>query len=234
MEIRRPTRSGFAGLIEEISNSVERARSVKCIKIGIRPSALALKQAYEAIEIMQKVCPDHVFNIRVIETQGDKDKKTPLTEVSDSDFFTREIDQALLKGDIDFGVHSSKDLPEVMPSGLKVIFETESVSRFDCLVSKGGFKLKDLPTGWRVGISSRRRKDSVMSLRQDLAIRQIRGNIDERLALIDSGYIDALIVAHAALIRLGYLDKISEVFPLDVFKTHARQGMLSIVGRIRN
>jgi hydroxymethylbilane synthase len=204
------------------------------IKIGVRPSPLALKQAYEAVEILKKTYSAHTFVIKTIDTLGDKDKKTPFSGVTDPDFFTREIDEALLEGSIDFGVHSAKDVPEKLAQGLKVHYETESISPFDCLVSKGNLKLAALPKGWRIGVSSQRRKDEIAAWRGDLALVDIRGNIEERLALIEDGKIDALVVAHAALIRLGLEDRIAEVFPLNIFKTHPKQGRLTIVRRIKN
>ncbi|MBI5873658.1 MAG: hydroxymethylbilane synthase [Candidatus Omnitrophica bacterium] len=204
------------------------------IKIGVRPSPLALKQAYEAVEILKKTYTADTFVIKIIDTLGDKDKKTPFSGVTDPDFFTREIDEALLEGAIDFGVHSAKDVPQNLAQGIEVYYETESISPFDCLVSKGNIELAALPKGWRIGVSSQRRKDEIAAWRSDLALVDIRGNIEERLALIEDGKIDALIVAHAALIRLGLEDRIAEVFPLNIFRTHPKQGRLTIVRRIKN
>lgn len=171
--------------------------------------------------------------LRVIATTGDKDRGTPLSEVEGSDFFTREIDEALLSGDVDVAVHSAKDLPEVLPDGLEVLAETRALSPYDALVSRGNLKLSQLPAGSRVGTSSSRRKQELFLLRPDLALVDIRGNIGERIGLVDTGEIDALVVAHAALIRLGLEHRAAEVFPLDIFQTHPHQGRLAIVGRKR-
>ncbi len=195
--------------------------------VGSRASPLARKQTQE----LQKLFPEFVFDFIYIVTIGDQDKITPLSKVKDADFFTREIDQALLKKEIDLAVHSSKDLPDVLAKGLAVVFETPSISRYDCLVSRNKLKLRDLPKGWRIAASSQRRKEEISTLRKDLDIVEIRGNIEERIALLDSGKIDALIVAHAALIRLGSEERISEIFPLDIFHTHPKQGSLSLVAR---
>ncbi len=203
----------------------------RIIRLGIRPSPLALKQAREAVDLLKKIYPDANFSIRKIFTLGDKDKLTPISDIEGSDFFTREINQALLKGEIDFGVHSSKDLPDILAPGLKVAFETPSVSSYDALVSKGNLKFKDLPKGCSIGVSSQRRKKQITDLRSDLKIIDIRGNIEERLSLLDTARIDALIIAQAALIRLGLEYRISEILPLDIFKTHPRQGSLAIVAR---
>jgi len=201
----------------------------KKIRIGARPSNLALKQAGQAIKLLRKAYPEAAFSIRKIYTTGDRDKITPLSDVDGSDFFTREIDEALLAGEIDVGVHSSKDLPEILPEELVVAVETESISHYDALVSRGNIKFGELPADSRIGASSARRKNDIKALREDLAIIDVRGNIEERLALIDSGKIDALIVAEAALIRLNLEHRITEVLSLEFFKTHPKQGRISLV-----
>lgn len=183
---------------------------------------------------MEKIYPGAEFEVCKIYTPGDRDKVIPLSEVDGSDFFTKDIDEALLKGKIDIAVHSSKDLPLVLQKGLKVLFETGSISRFDALVSKEGHKLAELALGSRIGSSSLRRKKEIKGLRPDLKIVDVRGTIEERLSLIDSGKIGALIVAHAALIRLKLEHRITEIFPLDIFNTHPKQGCLAIVTRSKN
>ena len=201
------------------------------IRIGVRPSRLALEQADEAVEFLKEIYQNAVFQVIPILTLGDKDKSTPLSKVSQDDFFTHEIDQALFKEEIDLAVHSSKDLPEILLKGLRIAWESPSISPYDALVSRGKLKLNALSRGSRIGVSSLRRIEQLENLRSDLEIVQIRGNIDERLTLIDTGRIDALIVAGAALIRLGLKDRIAEVFPLDVFPAHPKQGRLSIVAK---
>jgi hydroxymethylbilane synthase len=199
----------------------------KILRLGTRASPLALKQAQE----IKKIFPALSFEIIPILTLGDKDKTTPLDKVEADDFFTREIDAALLKGQIDIAVHSSKDLAATLTQGLALVVETESISPYDALISRNNLKLKALAQGSRIGLSSQRRKERLARLRPDLIMVDIRGNIGERLGLIDKGKIDALIVAQAALIRLGLEDKIAEIFPLNVFNTHPKQGSLSLVAR---
>ena len=169
------------------------------------------------------------MSIHRIVTCGDKDKLTPLSQVEGANFFTKEIDEALLNAEVDVAVHSSKDLPDILPDGLVVLFETKSVSPYDALVSRDNLKFRQLPSGWRIGASSLRRKDEIRALRPDLEIVDVRGNIQERLSLIKQDKVDAVVVAHAALIRLGLEDRISEVFPLSIFQTHPKQGCLSII-----
>lgn len=195
------------------------------LRVGTRPSPLAIKQADE----LKRLFPMVNLEVVVISTKGDRDKITPLTEVEGSDFFTSEIDSALLRGEIDLALHSRKDLPDELNEGLRIVLETESISPYDALVSRGGLKLKDLPYASRVGTSSQRRKDQIYALRQDLVLVDVRGNIGERLNLIDTGKIDALVVAHAALIRLGLESRISEIFSADNFPVHPKQGKLALV-----
>ncbi len=196
-------------------------------RVGTRPSPLALKQVKEIQGSVSSV----QLLIVAIETAGDKDKITPLSKVEGSDFFTHEIDQALLKDNIDIAIHSSKDLPDFLPKGLTVVLETKPLSIYDALVSKDNLKFKDLPVGSEIGVSSSRRKSQILALRPDLRAVDIRGNIQERLNLIDENKIDALIVAHAAMIRLGLEDRITEILTSDKFRPHPKQGSLSIVAR---
>ena len=195
------------------------------LRVGTRPSPLAIKQVDE----LKTKFPWVNFEAVIISTLGDKDKITSLINAEGSDFFTREIDQALLSGEIDVALHSSKDLPGQLNQGLKIVIETESISHFDALVSRDRLKLFELPSASRVGTSSQRRKEQIYALRQDLILVDVRGNIEERLNLIDTGKIDALVVAHAALIRLGLEHMISEVFSGDNFAVHPKQGSLTLV-----
>ncbi|MDP2941834.1 MAG: hydroxymethylbilane synthase [Candidatus Omnitrophota bacterium] len=197
------------------------------IRIGCRPSRLALEQAQE----IKALFPGVEFKLVTYETAGDKDKITPISEIEGSDFFTGELDQALLREEIDLAVHSSKDLPESIPGGLSIAFETASLSPFDALVSRNRLKLKALPAQSRVGTSSQRRKNQLRQSRPDLSIIDIRGTIEERLALLEGGKIDALIVAYAALIRLGKEALAAEVFDTETFPGHPKQGSLSIVAK---
>jgi len=196
----------------------------KSIRIGTRPSRLAVKQAEEIISSLHGAR----FEIVRIETAGDRDRRTPLSMLEGSDFFTREIEEALLAGRIDAAVHSAKDVEEKPPKDLVIVAVTASISPYDCLVSKGREPLGRLPGGAVVGTSSTKRKEAVLKFRNDLIIKDIRGNVEERLARLDNGEYDAIIAAHAALMRLGYEDRIAEIIPDAVIKTHPLQGSLAI------
>ena len=196
----------------------------KPLKIGTRPSPLALKQTEE----IKARLPNISMETIAIRTRGDMDKISGLSSMEGSDFFTREIEDALLNSEIDAAVHSAKDLEDRIPDGLTIAAVTPSLSQFECLVSTGGFLLKDLPSGARVGTSSRNRREAVKRFRPDLEVGDIRGDIEERLRQLDDGRFDAVIVAHAALIRLGLESRIAEIIPKDIMRPHPFQGSLAI------
>jgi hydroxymethylbilane synthase len=172
--------------------------------------------------------PSVRFEVIKIKTRGDKDKASPLAGREESDFFTREIEEALLDGRIDAAVHSAKDLERVMPRELCIAATTRSISHFECLVSREGHTLEKLPAGDVVGTSSRKRKEAVLRSRPDLVVKDMRGNIDERLKQLDDGKFDAVIIAHAALIRLGLEDRIAQIIPKEIVEPHPLQGRLAI------
>lgn len=203
----------------------------RVFRIGTRRSPLAIRQAEEAIRFLKRLDPKSEFEVVRIETYGDKDKMTPISEIEGSDFFTREIDDALLKGEIDFAVHSAKDLAQTIPDGLTVAAFTTSVDPYDVLVSKGNLKLDELPRGATIGTSSRRRKDQLKRYRPDFKIVDIRGTIEERLARVDGGGLAAIVIASCALIRLGLEKRIAERIPFDILRPHPLQGSLAIITR---
>jgi len=127
---------------------------LKKIRIGTRPSRLAIKQAEE----IKKHLPDVIFETIPIETRGDRDRVTPLSGFENSDFFTYEIEEALLEGSIDAAVHSAKDIEKNAPRKLVIAAVTRSISPFECLVSRKGLKLEELAPGSVVGTSSRKRR----------------------------------------------------------------------------
>ncbi len=180
-------------------------------------------------------CPVPVkFEIKTYETTGDKDKITPISNIEGTDFFTDAIDEALLNGEIDFAVHSAKDLPDVIPEGLTVACITESIDPYDVLVVRAGLEhlgsLDKLPYGTRIGTSSTRRKEQLKKYRSDFQIVDIRGNIEERLRLLDSqNSLDAIVIAAAGLIRLGLENRISQRIPFEILQPHPLQGCLAVV-----
>lgn len=198
----------------------------KKLKIVARKSPLSLLQVKEIFSHF----PLLEYDLIPLVSYGDKNKDISLMDntIAD-DFFTRELDKALLDKEADIGIHSAKDLPYPLPAGLEIYCLTEAMDKSDSLVSKDNITLLQLPAGSRVGTSSVNRKNEILKLRPDLTIVSIRGTIEERISQVDNGFVDALIVATCALQRLGLENRIAEKLP---FKTHALQGNLAIIGRI--
>lgn len=197
------------------------------LRIICRNSRLSLIQAEE----IKALLPAISFEVRAIESLGDKNKQIPLETCDITDFFTRELDEALLKNEADIAVHSAKDLPYPIPEGLEVIALTEAKNQSDALVSRHNLKLGDLPSSPRIGTSSIIRAASIKQLRPDAQIVSIRGTIEERISLIDQNKTDAVVVAACALQRLGLENKIAELLPMD---THPLQGHLAVVAATGN
>jgi hydroxymethylbilane synthase len=203
----------------------------KILRVGTRTSPLALAQVREIVQLLKTVAPDVGLEIISMDTVGDRDKKTPISEMEGTDFFTREIDRALLDRRIDLAVHSAKDLPDVIPDGIVIAATTRSVDPYDVLVSKDHLKLRDLPKGARVGTSSERRKNQLRAYRPDLELVDIRGTMGERLDKLFSEDLDAIVIAGAGLIRLGLGRRITERIGFDILKPHPLQGSLAVAVR---
>ena len=194
------------------------------MKIITRTSRLALKQVDEVMASF----PDSPFSLIGLESFGDKHKDISLKAANAANFFTKELDEALLEAKGDIAVHSAKDLPYPLPAGLQVIALLGPQDQTDSLVSRGNITLSQLPTRSRVGTSSEGREQNILQLRSDINPVDIRGTIDERVALVDDGKVDAIIVATCALIRLGLEDRIAQRLP---FPTHPLQGYLAVVAK---
>lgn len=197
-------------------------------RIGTRTSPLALKQVEEVIGYLRNFYPDMKVNVIGVDTYGDKDKTTPISDIEGDDFFTREIDEAVLKGSIDFAVHSAKDLPDEIPKGLIIAAITRSIDPYDALVSRGNLKIEALKEGAKIGASSLRRKTQLKQYKKDFQIIDIRGNIEERLEKLDKDGLDAIVVAACALVRLGLEQRIAQRIPFEILRPHPLQGSLAI------
>ncbi|GAB6012472.1 uroporphyrinogen-III C-methyltransferase [Viscerimonas tarda] len=194
------------------------------LKVISRNSTLSLLQVKEAFSFF----PTINYNLMGLDSFGDKNKHISLMESNIApDFFTRELDAVLLTNRADVAVHSAKDLPYPLPAGLELFCLFEAADKTDSLVSKDKLTLAQLPAGAKIGTSSATRKAELLKLYPHLSVVPIRGTIEERIAGVDAGYVDALIVATCALKRLGLENRIAEVLP---FKTHPLQGNLAIVG----
>lgn len=196
------------------------------IKIGTRGSRLALWQANFIADELKKKFPALEIEIVKIQTKGDKILDAPLAKIGGKGLFTKEIELKMAEGKIDLAVHSLKDLPSEMPAGFKVGAITKRETPFDAFVSEKFFTLIELPKNSVVGTSSLRRAAQILKIRPDLKIKNLRGNVETRLKKLDAGEFDAIILAAAGLIRLGYSSRIRET--LTEIIPAAGQGALAL------
>lgn len=210
-------------------NSVKQER---VIVVGTRQSALALTQTGQVIDQLKDICEKnglpYSFEIRKIVTKGDRILDVTLSKVGGKGLFVKEIEQALLEGDIDLAVHSMKDMPYELQDGLMNGAIPKRVSPFDCLITKSGLGLEKLPVGARVGTSSLRRASQLQHARPDLRLESIRGNIDSRIRKLETEGLDAIVLAEAGLARMGWEDRASATLPLDICIPAVGQGALGI------
>jgi len=200
------------------------------IIVGSRGSKLALIQAESVVAKIREANPHLEISLRKIVTSGDRNRRVQLDRIGVA-VFVKELEEALLDGRIDIAVHSLKDVPTALPQGLCLLAVTERLDPRDVLISRNG-KLDELPPGSRIGTGSLRRTVQLSSYRPDLRARPIRGNVDTRLRKVFSGEFDGVIVATAALLRLGWQDKITEYLPLEPFLPAVGQGALVVEARI--
>lgn len=196
-------------------------------RIATRTSNLALKQ----VEEIARLIPELRYTIVPVKSFGDKNKQLSLIDNNITDIFTRELDYAILNDNADIAIHSAKDLPYPLPDGLEIIALTNAFDKTDALVSHSGSKLSELPPNPKLGTSSILRKAELLNIRPDIEIASIRGTIEERIAQVDKGEYDAVIVATCALKRLGLEHRIAEILP---FETHPLQGHLAVVAKEGN
>ncbi len=178
---------------------------LRTLSVGARHSPLSQAQAKEVLDELKIYHPNVDFYFHFIPAHGDRDLKTSLRTLSKTDFFTREIDQMILNGDCRLGIHSAKDLPDPLPEGIAVVALTKGIDPSDSLVMREGQTLHLLPSDAVIATSSERREEVVKSIRSDLRFVDIRGNIGQRLARLESKEVDGVVVAEAALIRLGLI-----------------------------
>ncbi len=201
------------------------------IKIGTRKSKLALWQSEWVKEQIEKKFPEVEVELVKITTKGDKILDVPLAKIGDKGLFTKEIEDAMLKEEVDIAVHSLKDVPSKLPEGLKLIAFSDREDPRDALLSCGKYTLDTLPEGAVVGTSSLRRKAQLRILRPDLEIRDLRGNVDTRIRKLKEGQYDAIILAAAGVKRLGWGNEIDEILSPDKMIPSVSQGILGIEGR---
>ncbi len=204
----------------------------KQIRIGTRGSALALWQAEWVKSELEKKYPDMGVTLTKIKTTGDKILDVPLAKVGGKGLFVKEIEEAMLAGEIDIAVHSMKDVPTFFPDGLHLGAITKREDPRDALLSRNKVKFNDLPQGANVGTSSLRRQAQLMHIRPDFRIHQLRGNVDTRLRKLKEGQYDAIILAAAGVKRLGLAENVTEFIPAEVSLPAIGQGALGIECRV--
>ena len=204
------------------------------LTVGTRGSKLSLIQTENVLDNLKRIHPELEFKIKVIKTLGDKERKKPLFAIDVKGIFEKEIDLAIAKGEVDFAVHSLKDVPTVESSETIIAAIPKRSSPHDVLISKGKVPLDALATGAIIGTGSLRRLAQVKFLRPDLEVAPIRGNVDTRIQKVKRGKFDGVIVAEAGLERMGLESLIAERFPLKQFTSAAGQGAIAVVAKRDN
>ena len=201
------------------------------VRIGSRGSRLALTQAELAGEVVRGAGHDVAYV--PITTAGDRDRKSPFGQIGERGVFVKEIEEAMLRGEIDIAVHSMKDVPTIFPEGLALRCITEREDPRDIVILRPGFKsFRDLPQGARIGTSSLRRKAALLHLRPDFVMVDIRGNVETRIRKLTGEGLAAGIPAAAGMKGLGFADQIGEYLPVEISLPAIGQGALGLESRI--
>ena len=202
----------------------------KKVIIGTRASVLAVAQAELIKKMLLDIDNNLEIEIKKIITSGDKDQRTNWNKDNKSlkNMFVKEIERALLNGDIHLAVHSMKDMPVIPPKGLTIGAIPMREDNRDIMISNSGKTLKELPKGSIIGTSSLRRVESVRNLRPDLVIEPIRGNIHTRIDKLKNENFDAIILAYAGLKRVGLSNLATEIFEVEKIMPAPAQGALCI------
>lgn len=206
---------------------------MKTRRVGTRGSRLAIAQTEIALGALRKAHPGTHFEVVTISTKGDVDKR-PLFTMDEKGIFEKEVNEAVIKGDVDFAVHSLKDVPSDLSDELTVACIPRRASPNDVLVNEKGQKLKELAPKSIVGTSSLRRAVQLVKQRPDLIVKPIRGNVETRVKKVINGEYDAVVLAEAGLTRIGMKDVIVERFGVRDFVPAPGQGAIAIVCRQDN
>ena len=201
------------------------------LTIATRKSELALWQANHVAGLLRARYPDLEVELLPMVTRGDQILDRPLAQIGGKGLFLKELERALLSGEADIAVHSMKDVPVDEVPGLVVDVLLERANPFDALLSREGRLLDELPSGARVGTSSLRRQCQLKKLRPDLAVADLRGNVNTRIRKLDEGEYDAIVLACAGLERLGMQDRITEVLAPPRWLPAGTQGTIGVQRR---
>jgi hydroxymethylbilane synthase len=201
------------------------------VVLGTRGSKLAVHQSEWVQAQLHALAPHVTVTLRRIQTSGDKILDVPLAQIGGKGLFVKEIEDALLSGEIDLAVHSMKDVPTELPEGLAILCVPSREDPRDALISREGRAFMDLPLGARIGTSSLRRQSQLLHARPDLTIAMLRGNLDTRLKKLRDGQFDAIVLAAAGLRRLDWAHEITEYIAPEISLPAIGQGALGIEGR---
>tara|TARA_Y100000590_G_scaffold196702_1_gene223330 strand:- start:5976 stop:6884 length:909 start_codon:yes stop_codon:yes gene_type:complete len=197
------------------------------LRIGSRTSPLALAQTEEVIVELRSRIPNWDFEVIPFVTDGDSRNSTPISNLGRG-AFTTDIQNALVNGEIDLAIHSAKDLPNTLPEGLSIFCISSREDPRDVMINKWGVSLKEMPSGAVIGTGSPRRKAILQSLRNDITVVPIRGNVGTRIDKIDRENIDAVVLAAAGLVRLNRMEEVNEFFDTDIFVPDVGQGIIAV------
>jgi len=201
------------------------------VVLGTRGSKLAVHQSEWVQAQLHALAPHVTVTLRRIQTSGDRILDVPLAQIGGKGLFVKEIEEALLSGEIDLAVHSMKDVPTELPNGLEILCVPPREDPRDALISRDGKSFMDLPLGAKIGTSSLRRQSQLLHARPDLTIAMLRGNLDTRLKKLRDGQFDAIVLAAAGLRRLAWAHEITEYLAPQISLPAIGQGALGIEGR---
>lgn len=204
---------------------------MKKLIVGSRGSLLATTQAKQTIKVLKKINPEIQFELKIVETAGDLDSHTELTQFADLGIFVKELQIALLKGEIDCAIHSLKDVPEEQPQELQLVSFPFRENAADVYISKNS-SFWDLPSGAKVGTGSPRRVMQLKKHKPQVKFLPVRGNLDTRIDKVLQGELDGIVLAAAGIHRLGWGDKIKHYFSIDQMIPAIGQASLALECRV--
>ncbi|MBD9374800.1 hydroxymethylbilane synthase [Rhizobium sp. ARZ01] len=206
----------------------------KPFRIGTRGSPLALAQAHETRARLMAAhgLSEEMFEIVILSTQGDRITDRPLSDIGGKGLFTEEIEAQLYSGDLDFAVHSSKDMPTRLPEGLALVAFLPREDPRDAVVGRTAPSLMELPHGATVGSASLRRQAQIRKLRPDINVVTFRGQVDTRLRKLAEGQADATMLAYAGLKRIAKEHVATQVLDTEIFMPAPAQGAICVEARI--
>ncbi|HOI74277.1 MAG TPA: hydroxymethylbilane synthase [Syntrophales bacterium] len=201
------------------------------LRIGTRGSALALKQSGWVADRIRERHPGLAVELVVIKTKGDIMQDVALVKIGGKGVFVKEIEESMLRGEVDLAVHSMKDMPAELPEGLTISVTPKREDPRDVLISRGNVKFEHLRRGSRIGTGSLRRRCQLVSIYPDLEIVPLRGNLDTRIRKVETEGLDGIIVAAAGIRRMGWMDRVTQFLPEELILPAAGQGVLALETR---